>query len=77
MVDYIPFKLGGVGLKSAPPFFNMAKKKIIIVKCKSGRFLAYYEHRDDIISSGDNERDAKNNLKIMYNDVMHFEKLTN
>lgn len=46
----------------------------VIVECKSGRFLAYYEHRDDVMASGENERDAKKNLKSMFNAVMAYEK---
>lgn len=46
----------------------------ILVECKSGRFLAYYEHRSDIMASGENEKDAKKNLKKMYKTVMDFEK---
>ena len=46
----------------------------VIVECKSGRFLAYYEHRDDIMASGENEPDAKKNLKKMYKAVMGYEK---
>lgn len=30
-----------------------------IVKCESGRFIAFYEHRTDIIANGENEVDAK------------------
>jgi predicted RNase H-like HicB family nuclease len=45
----------------------------ILVKCESGRFLAYYEHRSDIMASGENEKDAKKNLKKMYKAVMEFE----
>jgi soluble cytochrome b562 len=37
-----------------------------IVKCQSGRYMAFYEHRTDIVASGENERDAKKNLKKMY-----------
>jgi hypothetical protein len=37
-----------------------------IVKCQSGRYLAYYEHRTDIIANGDSEKEAKKNLKKMY-----------
>lgn len=45
----------------------------ILVKCESGRFLAYFEHRTDITASGENEKDAKKNLKRMYKAVMEFE----
>ena len=55
---------------------NLKKKLFpgIMVECKSGRFLAYYEHRDDIMASGENEPDAKKNLKKMYKTVMGYEK---
>lgn len=50
-----------------------------VVKCQSGRYLAYYEHRTDIIANGDNEAEAKKNLKKMYkiikkNEEKEFEK---
>lgn len=57
-----------------------AKKKIaaqvpgILVECKSGRFIAYYEHRTDIIAHGENEKDAKKNLKKMYETVRKHEE---
>lgn len=44
-----------------------------IVKCQSGRYLAFYEHRTDIVASGENEKDAKKNLKTMYNIVKKHE----
>lgn len=37
-----------------------------IVKCQSGRFLAFYEHRTDIVANGNSEREAKDNLKKLY-----------
>ncbi|MGC4037036.1 MAG: hypothetical protein QM764_13845 [Chitinophagaceae bacterium] len=46
----------------------------ILVKCESGRYLAYYDHRTDIMASGENEKDAKKNLKKMYKSVMEFEE---
>ena len=45
----------------------------ILVECLSGRYLAYYDHRSDIMASGENEKDAKKNLKKMYKAVMEFE----
>lgn len=45
----------------------------ILVKCESGRYVAYYDHRTDIIANGENEREAKKNLKKMYKAVMEFE----
>jgi predicted RNase H-like HicB family nuclease len=45
-----------------------------IVKCQSGRYIAYYEHRTDIIANGDNEKDAKKNLKKMYKIVRDHEE---
>jgi hypothetical protein len=44
------------------------------VECKSGRFLAFYDHRTDIIANGDNEVAAKKNLKVLYKLVMDYEK---
>jgi predicted RNase H-like HicB family nuclease len=46
----------------------------IIVECKSGWFVAYYEHRTDIIANGENEREVKKNLKEMYEDLIRFEE---
>jgi uncharacterized protein YcnI len=46
----------------------------ITVECKSGRFMAFYDHRSDIIADGDNEVEAKKNLKKMYEIVMAYEK---
>lgn len=45
-----------------------------IVKCQSGRFLAYYEHRTDIVASGENEKDVKKKLKKLYDSVMKHEQ---
>lgn len=54
------------------------KKKIqvpgIVVKCESGRYIAFYEHRTDIIANGENEKDAKKNLKKMYKIVIDHEE---
>jgi hypothetical protein len=38
----------------------------ISIECESGDYLAFYDHRSDIIANGDNEGDAKRNLKRMY-----------
>jgi len=46
----------------------------ITVECKSGRFMAFYDHRSDIIADGENEVEAKKNLKKMYEIVMAYEK---
>ena len=45
-----------------------------IVRCESGRFIAFYEHRTDIIANGENEKDAKKNLKKMYKIVTKHEQ---
>lgn len=45
-----------------------------IIECKSGRYLAFYEHRIDIVANGDNEREAKKMLKEMYKAVLEYEK---
>lgn len=44
-----------------------------LIKCDSGRFIAFYEHRTDIIANGDNEVEAKKNLRIMYKIVTKHE----
>lgn len=44
-----------------------------IIECKSGRFIAFYEHRTDIIANGENEMDARKNLKKMYATVTKHE----
>lgn len=44
-----------------------------IIECKSGRFIAFYEHRTDIIANGENEKDVRKNLKTMYDTVIKFE----
>jgi hypothetical protein len=45
-----------------------------VIECKSGRFLAFYEHRTDIIANGENERDAKKNLRKMYEAIKKYEQ---
>ncbi len=54
------------------------KKKLsvpgTIIECKSGRFVAYYEHRTDIIANGENEREVKKNLKEMYEAIISYEE---
>ncbi|HUZ59357.1 MAG TPA: hypothetical protein VMU83_11295 [Hanamia sp.] len=47
-----------------------------LIKCESGRFIAFYEHRTDIIANGDNEVEAKKNLRIMYKIVTKHENAT-
>ena len=61
-----------------PKIHRIRKKKSelvpgTIVKCESGRFIAFYEHRTDIIANGDNEVEAKKNLRIMYEIVKKHE----
>ena len=46
----------------------------VIIECKSGWYVAYYEHRTDIIANGENEREVKKNLKEMYESVIKFEE---
>jgi predicted RNase H-like HicB family nuclease len=56
--------------------FSKKKKELVpgtLVKCESGRWLAFYEHRTDIIANGENEKDAKANLKKMYSIVKKHE----
>lgn len=48
-------------------------KIIYTTKCESGRYLAYYEHRDDILANGDTEIEAKDNLVTLYASVVDYE----
>ena len=57
---------------------NLKKKKNELVpgttiECKSGVFIAFYEHRTDIIANGENEIDARKNLRKMYTAVIKQE----
>ena len=45
----------------------------ILIECKSGRFIAFYEHRTDVIADGENEKDARKNLKRMMEIVREYE----
>ena len=47
--------------------------QVKIEKCQSDRCLAYYNHRENIVASGENEDDAKENLEKMYEAVIQFE----
>jgi len=60
----------------ANPLAKKIKEPIpgTIVQCQSGRYIAFYEHRTDIIANGENERDAKKNLKEMYKIVKKLEE---
>lgn len=44
------------------------------IECESGKCLAYYEHRTDIIANGENEKDAIENLRSLYRSVVAYEK---
>jgi hypothetical protein len=44
------------------------------IECQSGRYIAFYETRTDIIASGDNEIEARKNLKKLYSMVLKHEK---
>ncbi|HRO48149.1 hypothetical protein [Agriterribacter sp.] len=61
-------------------YFTKKKDELVpgtAIKCESGRYIAFYEHRTDIIANGDNEIEAKKNLKEMYTAVTQFEKSEN
>lgn len=45
-----------------------------VIECKSGRYVAFYEHRTDIIANGENETDARKNLRKMYEIVRKHEE---
>lgn len=55
---------------------NKKKSSIpgIVIECQSGMFVAFYEHRTDIISNGFSAKEAKKNLKEMYESVLKFEE---
>jgi len=44
-----------------------------VVETRTGRFMAWYEHRTDIIANGDNEKQALKNLRKMYKIVTETE----
>ncbi|MBI1783476.1 MAG: hypothetical protein HYR66_19240 [Sphingobacteriales bacterium] len=46
----------------------------ITFKTQAGRYIAFYDHRTDIVASGENEREALKNLKEMYKVVMEHEE---
>ena len=55
---------------------NKKKKELapgILIECKSGRYVAFYEHRTDIIANGESEKEAKKNLKKLYAGVIKEE----
>jgi hypothetical protein len=56
--------------------FSKKKGELIpgtLIETSTGRFLAFYEHRTDIIANGENEIDAKENLRKMYKTVIKYE----
>lgn len=60
----------------AHPFFRKKKYELVpgtLIQTESGRYLAYYEHRSDIIANGENEKDALKNLRELYKAVMQHE----
>jgi len=59
-------------LKAGKKKYNLLPGTLL--KCESGRYIAFYEHRTDIIANGENATDAKKNLKKMYKIVSDFEE---
>lgn len=45
---------------------------IVFQECKSGRWLAWYQNRSDIIANGDTKQEAEDNLKTLYKSVVPF-----
>jgi predicted RNase H-like HicB family nuclease len=45
----------------------------ILIHCKSGRYLAYYKHRSDILANGDTIKEARKNLREAYEYVIKIE----
>jgi hypothetical protein len=57
-------------------FFKKRKYELVpgtVVETRSGRYMAWYEHRTDIIANGDNEKEAISNLREMYAIVVKTE----
>ena len=57
--------------------FSKKKNDLVpgtIIKCESGRYIAFYEHRTDIIANGENEKEAVCNLREMYKNVLKAEE---
>lgn len=57
--------------------FRKTKNELVpgtLIKCKSGRYIAFYEHRTDIIANGENAVDARKNLRELYEMVIEQEK---
>lgn len=44
-----------------------------LVQSDSGGYIAFYEHRTDIIANGENEKEAITNLRKMYKVVKEHE----
>lgn len=56
--------------------FRKTKGELVpgtLIKCKSGRYMAFYEHRTDIIANGENAVDARKNLRELYETVIAHE----
>lgn len=47
--------------------------EILLKECGSGRFIAWYKEREDIIANGESEEQVKANLFHMYEHVMDYE----
>ena len=45
-----------------------------VILCQEGGFIAFFEHRSDIIANGDTEKQVLKNLKTMYLSVLKDEK---
>lgn len=45
-----------------------------VIFCQSGRFVAFFNERSDIIANGDTEKEVLNNLRKMYRIALQAEK---
>jgi len=48
--------------------------KTTLIKCQSGHYLAFFNHRDDILANGENRVEALENLDTLYEMVMEYEQ---
>ena len=69
----------GIGFYQAVRDVGVAIKRgrTCFIKCESGRWVAWYEYRDDIIANGDTKKECYSNLKILYKSAIKHELMEN
>lgn len=55
--------------------YALERGRLCYIRCESGRWIMYYEKRDDIIANGDTKRECKRNLLSLYKSVMKYEQM--